>query len=234
MDAFRILERTRNPGRTIIVLTDGQRFAWRPGESGRWALVRDLHRRLPFPPAVWSIGFGGAESSEMPNASIGPLSVTRTMVTPGLPLTVTTSVENAGNAPLTRTAELLIDGRPVAGSAQVAGPIPAGGRTPLSFATTINTPGSHLLTVRLDGVDALPGDDESDIPIEVAPAIPVLLVDGEPSPQPLSGETDFLRAALAPTGDETPQVTARVIAPRNSEPTRSEVRRSSYSPTWIG
>ena len=135
MDAFRILERTRNPGRTIIVLTDGQRFAWRPGESGRWALVRDLHRRLPFPPVVWSIAFGGAESSETSNASIGPLSMTRTMVTPGLPLTVTTSVENAGNAPITRTAELLVDGRPVAGSAQVAGPIPAGGRTPLSFAT---------------------------------------------------------------------------------------------------
>ena len=213
VDAFRILERTRNPGRTIIVLTDGQRFAWRTGESGRWALVRDLHRRLPFPPVVWSIAFGGAESSEMSNASIGPLSVTRTLVTPGLPLTVTTSVENAGNAPITRTAELLIDGRPVAGSAQVAGPIATGGRTPLSFATTINAPGSHLLTVRLDGVDALPGDDESDIPIEVAPAIPVLLVDGEPSSQPLSGETDFLRAALAPTGDETPQVAARVITP---------------------
>ncbi len=31
-DAFRILERTENPGREIIVLTDGQRHAWRPAK----------------------------------------------------------------------------------------------------------------------------------------------------------------------------------------------------------
>ena len=30
VEAFRILGRTRNPGRTVIVLTDGQRQAWRP------------------------------------------------------------------------------------------------------------------------------------------------------------------------------------------------------------
>ncbi len=213
VEAFRILGRTRNPGRTVIVLTDGQRHAWRAGESGRWALVRDLHRRLPFPPAIWSIALGAGESSDMPNGSVGPLAVSRTMVTPGLPLAVTTTVENAGPGPLSRTAELLVDGRPVAGSAQVVGPIPAGGRAPLSFQTSLTAPGSHLLTVRLVGVDALPGDDESDVPIEVAPAIPVLLVDGEPGSEPFSGETDFLRAALAPTGDETPQVRARVIAP---------------------
>jgi hypothetical protein len=213
VDAFRILGRTNNPGRAVIVLTDGQRHAWRAGESGRWALVRDLHRRLPFPPAIWSIAFGVGESSGMPNGSVGPLAVTCAMVTPGLPLAVTTTVENTGPGPLSRTAELLADGRPVTGSAQVVGPIPAGGRAPLSFQTSLTAPGSHLLTVRLDGVDALPGDDESNIPIEVAPAIPVLLVDGEPGSEPFSGETDFLRAALAPTGDETPQVRARVIAP---------------------
>jgi VWA domain-containing protein/aerotolerance regulator-like protein len=213
VDAFRILGRTNNPGRAVIVLTDGQRHAWRAGESGRWALVRDLHRRLPFPPAIWSIAFGVGESSGMPNGSVGPLAVTRAMVTPGLPLAVTTTVENTGPGPLSRTAELLADGRSVTGSAQVVGPIPAGGRAPLSFQTSLTAPGSHLLTVRLDGVDALPGDEESSIPIEVAPAIPVLLVDGEPGSEPFSGETDFLRAALAPTGDETPQVRARVIAP---------------------
>jgi hypothetical protein len=213
VEAFRILGRTKNPGRTVIVLTDGQRHAWRAGELGRWALLRDLYHRLPFPPSIWSLSFGAGESSEMPNGSVGPLAVTRTMVTPGLPLTVTTAVENSGPGALSRRVELLVDGRPVAGSAQVVGPIAAGGRAPLSFQTSLTTPGSHVLTVRLDGVDALPGDDASDVPIEVAPAIPVLLVDGEPGSEPFSSETDFLRAALAPTGDETPQVLARVIAP---------------------
>ncbi len=213
VEAFRILEKTRNPGRIIVVLTDGQRYAWRPGETNRWAIVRDLHRRLPFPPAIWSIALGTGEPADMPNGSVGPLNLTRTLVTPGLPLAVTTIVENAGPGPMLRTAELFTDGSLVAGSAQVVGPIPAGGRAPLAFRTSLTAPGSHLLTVRLDGVDALPGDDEADTPIEVAPAVPVLLVNGEPGSEPFSGETDFLRAAMAPTGDDTPQVRARVLRP---------------------
>ncbi|WP_406698615.1 BatA domain-containing protein [Singulisphaera sp. Ch08] len=211
-EAFRILERTGNPGRDVIALTDGQRFAWRPGESGRWALLRDLQRRLPVPPRVWSIPFGAGAASEAPNGSIGPLSVSRTLVTPGLPVVVSTTLSNAGPGPLTRTAELLVDGRPVPGTAQAAGPVPAGGKTRLSFRTTLPTPGAHLLAVRLvGGDDALAADDESAIPIEVASALPVLLVDGEPGLEPFDGETDFLRAALAPTGDDTPLVRAQAV-----------------------
>ncbi len=41
VEAFRILERTSNPMREVIVLTDNQRHAWRPGERARWALVRE-------------------------------------------------------------------------------------------------------------------------------------------------------------------------------------------------
>ncbi len=54
---------TQNPDRLVIVLTDGQRYAWRPGETGRWSLVRELHRRLPVPPAIWSIALASGESS---------------------------------------------------------------------------------------------------------------------------------------------------------------------------
>ena len=53
-EAFRILESTQNPGRDVIVLTDGQRLAWRPGESRRWALLRDLHKRLSVAPRLWA------------------------------------------------------------------------------------------------------------------------------------------------------------------------------------
>jgi len=213
-EAFRVLERTENPGRDVIVLTDGQRHAWRPGEPSRWALVRALEHRLPVPPRIWSIAFGAGSAPDAPNGSVGPLAVSRAIVTPGLPIEVTTTLENAGPGPLTRTAELLVDGLPAPGRAQVAGPIPAGGRALLAFRTSLSVPGSHLLTVRMvGGDDALPGDDESAVPIEVEAALPVLLVDGEPGLEPLSGETDFLRAALAPTGDDTPQVRVRVVTP---------------------
>ena len=86
---------------------------------------------------------------------------------------------------------------------------------PLSFRTSLAEPGSHVVTVRLTGDDdALADDDESSRAIEVTAALPVLLVDGEPGVEPLSSETDFLRAALAPT-----------------VPTRSRCGRASSGPT---
>jgi hypothetical protein len=225
VDAFRILERTQNPERLVIVLTDGQRYAWRPGESGRWALVRELHRRMPVAPSIWSVATPADESPAPPEASVGPTTISRAVVTPGLPITVTAAVENAGPGPTTRSAELLIDGRPAPVSAQSVGPIAAGGRSPVSFRVAIATPGSHLLTVRLDGLDRLDLDDESSIPVEVIPALPVLLVDGEPGSEPFRGATDFLRAALAPSGDETPQVRAEVVSPGRLTATAMRGRR---------
>jgi hypothetical protein len=209
--AFRVLERAGNPGRDVIVLTDGQRSAWRPGEARRWALVRDLQRRLSIPPRIWSLALGAGLPSDAPNGSVGALVLGRALVTPGRPITVTTTLDNAGPGPLSRTAELLVDSQPVAGSAQALGPIPAGSRVPLSFRTTLPTAGPHVLAVRLvGGEDALPSDDETTAPVVVTPALPVLLVEGKPGLEPLSGATDFLRAALAPRGDETPQVQATV------------------------
>ncbi len=124
-----------------------------------------------------------------------------------------TTIANAGPGELTRTAELLVDGRPVPGLSQVVGPIPPGGRIPLEFRATIAEPGAHALTVRLaPGDDPLAANDEASRAVEVVAALPVLLVDGEPGLEPLSGEVDYLRAALAPTGDDTPQVAATVVS----------------------
>ena len=43
------------------------------------------------------------------------------------------------------------------------------------------------------------------------PALSALLVDGRPTAEPLGGEVDFLRIALAPTGDDAPLARATVI-----------------------
>lgn len=211
-EAFRLLERTQNPGRDVIILSDGQRNAWRPGETARWALLRDLRRRLPVPPQLWAVALGANRKPDAPNGAVGPLSVSRALVTPGLPLSVSATLTNAGPGSLTRTAELLVDGQVVPGSAQVVGPVPEGGQAPLVFRTALPSAGAHLVAVKLvGGDDALPADDESAVPVTVADALPVLLVNGEPGLEPLAGETDFLRAALAPTGDDTPQARATTI-----------------------
>ncbi|MEJ7640248.1 MAG: VWA domain-containing protein [Singulisphaera sp.] len=99
VEAFRILERAPGPGRDVVVLGDGQRFAWRAGEPMRWGLVRDLHRRAPGPPHLWALAFGAGTPPDTPNGSLGPITTSRALVTPGMPVTVMTSLANAGPGP---------------------------------------------------------------------------------------------------------------------------------------
>ena len=215
-EAFRVLERTGNPGRDVIVLSDGRRAAWRPGDLARWSLLRDLRGRMPSPPRIWSPTFGVVEGTDgPPDGSVGPLELSRAVLTPGLPVDVTANVANAGPGPMTRSVELVVDGQAVPGSSRVVGPIPGGGKIPVTFRTEFARPGSHLVAVRLaPDPDPLPVDDESARPVSVASALSVLLVDGEPGLEPLSGEVDFLRAALAPTGDPSPLVKASTVSLR--------------------
>ena len=216
-EAFHILERTQNPGRDVIVLSDGRRSAWRPGDVGRWLLLRDLRRRMPNPPRIWAPAFAsGQDADGPPDGSIGPLELSRAVLTPGLPVEVSANVANAGPGPMTRPVELVVDGKAVPGSTRVVGPIPAGGKVPVAFRTQFETSGSHLVAVRLaPDSDPLPVDDEAARPVAVASALAVLLVDGEPGLEPLSGEVDFLRAALAPTGDPSPLVKASTVTARD-------------------
>jgi Aerotolerance regulator N-terminal/von Willebrand factor type A domain len=220
-EAFRILERPGNPARDVIVLSDGHRVAWRPGEPARWALLRDLRNRLPIPPRLWALDFGQPTGTgeEGADGSIVGLDLSRQALVPGLPVTVTATVANAGPGPLTRPIELLVDGEPARASGQVVGPIPRGGRASATFRVALDEPGSHLLTVRLAPADdPMPSDDEMSRPVEVAAAIPALLVDGDPGRGPLGGEVDFLRIALAPNGDDAPTVRATVIDARGFMP----------------
>jgi hypothetical protein len=131
-----------------------------------------------------------------------------------MPLSITAEVSNAGPGPLIRIAELLVDEHPSTAAPQRIGPLPEGGRTVVAFETTMGDTGSHLITVRLSGGDdVLPGDDEASVAVEVVPAIGALLVNGEPGTEPFGGETDFLRAALSPLGEDGPRVRASVVTP---------------------
>ena len=71
----------------------------------------------------------------------------------------------------------------------------------------------------------MPGHDEASRPVSVAPALAVLLVDGEPGLEPLSGEVDFLRAALAPTGDPSPLVKATSVSLKDFRPEKLKGKR---------
>src|SRR5207245_1301629 len=66
--------------------------------------------------------------------------------------------------------------------------------------------------------DHLPGDNRQDFALEVLPALPVLLVDGDARSDPPRRGTDFLRDALAPARDPTPAVRTHVVSVRDFQP----------------
>jgi hypothetical protein len=214
-ESFRLLEKARHPARDVVILTDGHRSSWRPDEADRWALLRDLHARLPVKPRLWAVRLPVEPGPEAADGSVGPLEMARGLVAPGAVVEVSATITNAGPAPLSRSVSLLRDGQPEPGSDRPVGPIPPGGKTTATFRARLDTPGPHVLSVRLapSESDPQPANDESFRPVEVATALPILLVDGEPGREPLTGETDFLRAALAPRDDEAPQFVATTVPP---------------------
>jgi hypothetical protein len=65
------------------------------------------------------------------------------------------------------------------------------------FSLAFDTPGSHVVEVSIDA-DPLKADNTFLASIPVRDAVPLLLVNGDPNPEPLKGETDFAEIALQP------------------------------------
>ncbi|MEX0679449.1 MAG: BatA domain-containing protein [Pirellulales bacterium] len=76
----------------------------------------------------------------------------------------------------------------------------AGQSIKLPLTATFQEPGQHDVAFEL-AQDALVGDNRRTVAVDVRESITVELVDGEPSAEPLGGETDFLALALSLAGD---------------------------------
>jgi von Willebrand factor type A domain/Aerotolerance regulator N-terminal len=213
-EAFRILESSRNPTRTVILLTNGRRAPWRVEEKEKWRLLRDLRSSMSVPPSLHIVRFNSELDPTSADGSIGALELSRGLVAPGSTVEVQAVVQNDGPAILTRSVELSYDDQFEPGASQIIGPLPPGGEMRVSFRKRLIEPGAHSLALRLspNPADPLSANDESASAVEVIETLPVLLVDGEPAREPLSGEVDFVRAAMAPAEDESPQFRATTIA----------------------
>jgi len=94
-------------------------------------------------------------------------------------------------------ANLIVDGQPT----MVRVPAISPGETiRVPLVVTLQEPGTHHLAFQLP-TDALPGDNKRWAIVQVQQTIEMLLVDGEPSTEPMHGETDFLALALSLAGD---------------------------------
>jgi hypothetical protein len=221
-DALRLLAGGSHLARDVVIITDGQARGWAANDAIRWELFDDLRQQIASNPRVWVVDVGDHGPNET-NFSVDRLQVSREMVAPRFPVRVRTKIHRSGGeGSLTRKVYLEIDGQRLADATVQTPPLAAGSEFSVEFEHRFPSPGSHVLSVVLDD-DDLPADNRADAAVEVASALPVLLVDGDPQLDPTRTETFFARAALGASEIDTPLVQASVI--RAEELTAERIRK---------
>jgi hypothetical protein len=188
--AGELLQTGANARKVIVILSDHQRLKWQVGVEAAWEAA--------------AASAGNAEIISLPilpdaqfaSASVEPLSVEPKLVGPGRPIRIRARIRNRGTRPLTaRSARLSIDGRDVA--IKPVEPIALGSTTTVDFQLQngVGALGSHVATVSLDSRGALPPASTA---INVLPALPVLIIDGQFSDAGGLAGSRFLQAAMQP------------------------------------
>lgn len=198
----------------LYLLSDFQRSEW---------LAFDAAAQSVFEP-LRSMGRGdvrvvllSAASPIRENTAVVQIGFERFQTVAGLPAMVTATVANYTRQPL-RDVRLQVetDG---AASPTVAmdQPIEPGQTRAVTFEVTFPDEGHRVLTVGLSSGDNLAIDDTRRMATHVKPAIVALLVNGQPSSDPLRDEVHLLRSALAPPGPFSSGIRVDVIDPPDLE-----------------
>ena len=177
--------------RELIVISDFQNSDWSSAaELGKFA--QQQTDNMPVPPVLTFLPFG---ESLTENISIESLEFSSRPIGAGQQLAVRANVKNYGVEPASLKVALHIDGQE---SDVVQLDLAAQSTSQTFFPCEFETAGSHVIEVKTDASDVLPTDDTFAASVTIWNEIEVLLVDGEPSSQPLKSETDFLAVALTP------------------------------------
>ncbi len=212
--AVKLLSRTNHLRREVVLLTDGQSQGWSSDDSNLWLRLDDLKKQSSITPHLWIVNVLNAglvngdeppPSAERLNFHVERLQPSRELSVPNFPVRFQTRVRfSGGSTSVTRQVHFEVDGQRLADRTQAVTLSP-GGEANLEFEHRFESLGSHLVRVALDP-DDLPTDNVSEAVISVTEAVPVLLVDGDPRPEPVQSETFFIHAALAAAGNDTPWV----------------------------
>lgn len=178
--------------RQVVVLTDFQRQSFAAQEDALLSQMIQRLRNQALPPAITLFDVG-QEVRE--NVAVESLEFSKLMVGVGQKVQIRANLRNFGDNtwPDLRVV-FRVDGKDKSAAQLKLGPHEKG---QLLFTHSFDTAGSHVVEVAADA-DALKADNSFLASIPVRDRLPVLLVNGEPNPEPLKGETDFAEIALQP------------------------------------
>ncbi|MGL6073834.1 MAG: VWA domain-containing protein [Fimbriiglobus sp.] len=202
------------PRRQVLLVTDLQRSAWAgllPKPDGTVPEIwRGVLSKSEF--AVVDVG-----TTESENIGIVDLSLPDPVALVDAPATIVAMVQNFGKTDRKNIRLELVLGRPsVTGPDTLMLPVlqrpietlPAGQRTTITFSlegsSRFREPGLHLVQLKILDGDMLTADDTRTLAVDVREALPVVLVNGKPSQDPLQRASEYLMEALEPGGKRFP------------------------------
>jgi hypothetical protein len=183
-------------GRSILLITDGQRVGWSPADAQRWETLADRLVRLEqSPPEVVCRLLPGRK--RYANLAVTDLRFDRRTIGTDRPVRVAVTIANHGEAPLTPDhLELMIDGQ--AGQRGLCQQIAPGSSQTVEFTHRFATPGRHAVSAVLASADDLDADDEATRMVDVIDSLPVLIVDGASPSRRHESAAVYMADALAP------------------------------------
>ena len=195
-DAFQAatsaLKDAPNAAREVVIVSDFQEADWRAVADGAALPALDsLSKQEPKP----QITFFRVGSDLAENLSIASADISALVAAESQPIGLRVRIKNHGKRAWQDVAvHLEADGARLR-TARVS--LAPEGEAVLSFTHAFDKVGDHSLSVRLEG-DSFADDNAFHSIVQVRNQLNVLLIDGSPSNEPLSGAADFLEIALTP------------------------------------
>ncbi len=209
------IESAAHSQRRIVVVSDFQNQDL--GDATIESLRR-LGARLPEGKGQPTIGFLnlGVNSQLLDNVSIDLIEAQSPAFVLGREASFTVRIRNGCDLPKRNLrVTWTVNGREI-GSTEVE--IEARSTTSVVIDHAFEKTGQAEFSVAIEQADAILADNRRAISVDVIDEVAVLIVDGQPSDQPLKGETDFLTVALSPFSfggvDRADAIRTTVIQPR--------------------
>lgn len=191
--SLQVLSGMSNPHREIVIISDFQQKDWQELIADNASNIKPLFEAAKLKPILTLLPIGKPKTE---NVSIESIEYPQKAIGAGEPLSFRVNILNQGPAQITNARVVFrVDGQD-AGVSQVT--LAPNGSTQVLFTHTFEQSGSHLVEAEVAADDALQTDNKFALSVTAWERIKVLLVDGDPDPDPLKSESDFLQIALTP------------------------------------
>jgi hypothetical protein len=182
--AGRQLAQATEQTREVVLLTDLRKAGWDAGVAPAAEALARTGARL----RVIDVG-----TESVDDVALVALEARQSAVFPRQPVQMTAKIRNGGQEAFGPASATLRTG-----TQERSLPIPRigpGDEAPVTFTVSFDSPGAHPVEVTLPD-DPLPADGLRLAVVWVRDALDIVVVDGNPSPQPFEGASDFVAAAL--------------------------------------